>query len=695
MHAVVVGCGILMVACGSGGGGVQPPPQPPPPPASYTISVLQGNNQKVFAGAVAPIGIRLVLNGNTIGGYVPLDFEIPPGIQVLPEIKTSGPGWDTVFWLRAPQTPFTTEKVKITAPGGGLAEITISSGPRLKKTIGNAGTMGSVVLPDGRVIAFGSADLSPSNTEASMSLYRADGTIEKLFAPGDLFFPIGSELRYAKFTNGEIFISGTNSDYWFLDSSLNVKRYINECGTFLRYSDVIGEPVPDADGNLYFFGRTNGHHHMEKMTPQCGFSSGGNLPFSSEPADFMRVDNGNFLAIRNEDYQTATLIEFTFAGQVLKTKTLPVLPDSNPSTTPGYSLGGLNPDGSYILVRERSQGLLFLNSDLQEVGERRMHTADGTTLQSGYLRGTDGAGNFYFGPGENWMGEGRLFKFNPDGELLWWAGSATSGPPMSVPPVTSLQVGYFGDGATMDPTGEAMFFQGGGGVQRVGIDGSVVTFSSIVDNTRPMAGPVLGPDGYLYTAHGGPWNSDGLHVVTIQAWDTSMHPISKFTIPEMPASVAAFAFSSAGELYLFDSAVADLHVVDSSHSYVRKVSLGISNHRPQILVAQDGNLLVSHGVPGTGVQQFISKFTTAGTRLWSKETPEPDGMTLDVSGRIWLLRGEGVDVWDSEGNFLGGGSVMRTDPTGVYGASGGATIAAHGNDVWFYSGGRIYITSAE
>jgi hypothetical protein len=380
----------------------------------------------------------------------------------------------------------------------------------------------------------------------------------------------------------------------------------------------------------------------------------------------------------SNDFDTSTISEFDFSGAIIRQKKLPLL-ERWPGGGPAYKLGGQRPDGSYVLAKDQSMGLLILNSNFDVVGEVQLHSFDGSPVRVGSLRGVDAAGNSYFGDsGYDTTPEARRFlKFNPEGELLWWSGSPLFPAAPDLQPVAPYPLPYDYYHATVDPNGTAVYLAGGG-LTKLGVDGNVTT-----NGMTYTAGPEFGPDGYLYTAE----FQQFPNLVVVRAWTTSMQPVFSFSLPEISRSAFAIAFSSTGDLYLRTES--DVHRVDSSHNYLGMFAAPTRKFHPELAVMSDGNLLITTQDPEG--KSYLRKLTSAGTVIWSKDDPGAAGLAVDAAGRIWLHTGQGVQVWDQDGNPLGGGTIIQAESS----AGDGLPIAAHGNDVWFYCGGRVYIASAE
>jgi hypothetical protein len=155
--------------------------------------------------------------------------------------------------------------------------------------------------------------------------------------------------------------------------------------------------------------------------------------------------------------------------------------------------------------------------------------------------------------------------------------------------------------------------------------------------------------------------------------------------------------------YLMDVANGAVVVLDSADKYARTLKLNVPQGQTfdagGIASAPDGTLVLNISsllnVGSTTPASYVKKIHLDGTELWStsitSDFSRVHSVTVDDLGRIYVLRGLALEIWNGNGN-----------------KTGWIDLATHGNDgveliglsslhdqLNMYQGGRVFVLSLQ
>lgn len=680
---------LFLFGCGGGGSGSTPPPPPPPPPPGPTIvTIVEGDQQSTFAGGMllVPLHVSVKRADGSVPNSATVTFAAPAGVQLMPNQLTAGPKGDARTLAFLPATANSEFDITATASTGGTVTFHEFTSSRIVQVYGNASPLNGAVAPDGTFFSLGQGG-SPTNEECSSAVFASDGTLKTL---------LGSPLQKPNIPdpaalgwNGNAFgspvVTGRDGIIYFntgpgievLNANLDLVRFIDPV-----FANKTVEPedlfAVDKVGNIYAVSSTNSDAPTIQVLGPDGKilrSPLVSLPVGTSAIGIGLTDPGNVVLLASDGSGNNSLREFDSSGSLVKSATLTF------SHAPTRMVQ--DPQGRFVIAVFHD--VYVFDQQYNQV----MHIQSGDPYFGPYLMGMDSDSNVYMVKSGEFSWE--LVKYDGNGNRLWSTGSLPEDDPNTV--YASPFMVQRTPSVVSDPvTGNVLILNGGrvtvyaNRIYQSGFQ-APANVSMNINSNRELYFPV-----YDYNS--------GMSSITVT--DLAGNVLRTIAVPGF-GKASGIAIGPNDNKYLMDVANTVVLVLDGSDNYIGSLKLNVppgqSFDAGGIAWAPDGTLVLNlSSLLSVGAQtpsSYIKKIKLDGTELWSKslmsDWSRVHNVAVDNEGRIYVLRGLALEIWDVNGNKTGGVDL------GIQGNDGVDLIGlSSSNDkIYMYQAGRVFVLSPQ
>jgi hypothetical protein len=318
-----------------------------------------------------------------------------------------------------------------------------------------------------------------------------------------------------------------------------------------------------------------------------------------------------------------------------------------------------------------------------------MHIQSGDPAFGAYLRGMDSASNLYMLESGNYAFQ--LVKYDSNGNRLWSSGSYPVDDPNTVYPSPFLMLGT--PSVVTDPVTNNVLILNG--------DWVIVYGNSVYQNMfQAPANVSMGIDSSseLYF----PVYDFNSQTSAVTVTDLTGKVLRTISVPGF-GKASGIAIDPNDNKYLMDVANAAVLVLDPSDNYVGTLKLSVPQGQTfdagGIAWAPDGSLVLNVSsllnVGSKTPASYVKKIHLDGTEVWSTSVTSDwsrvHNVAVDSQGRIYILRGLALEIWDASGNKTGGIDLGVTGNDGVDLIG----LSSLNNQLFMYQGGRVFVLSLQ
>ena len=318
-----------------------------------------------------------------------------------------------------------------------------------------------------------------------------------------------------------------------------------------------------------------------------------------------------------------------------------------------------------------------------------MHIQSGDAAFGSYLRGMDSDSNLYMVESGNYTFE--LVKYDRNGTRLWSTGSFPADDPNTVYPSPFLMQRT--PSVVSDPvTGNVLILNWGwvtvyaNGVYR-GTFQAPANVSMSLDSGRELYFPV-----YDYNSQ----------TSSVTVTDLTGKLLRTIAVPGF-GKASGIAIDSKDNKYLMDVANTAVLMLDASDNYTGSLKLNVPQGQTfdtgGIAWAPDGTLVLNLSslldVGSTIPASYVKKINLDGTEVWStsitSDWSRVHNVAVDNAGRIYVLRGLALEIWDGNDKKTGGVDLAISGNDGVDLIG----LSTWNDQLYLYQGGRVFVLSSQ
>jgi hypothetical protein len=681
---------LFLFGCGGGSGSSNtPPPPPPPPPGPTTVTIVEGDQQSTFAGGMllVPLHISVKRANGSVPDSATVTFASAAGVQLMPTQVTAGPGGDARTLVYLPATANNEFDITATASTGGTATFHEFTASRIVQVFGNASVLKGAVAPDGTFFAAGAG--AGGLEESSSAVFEPDGTLKAL---------LGSPLQKLNILDppapgggGSFFppvVRGRDGMMYFnigpaievLNGNLDLVRFIDPV-----FANPVGKVGPedlfaaDNSGNVYavFANPYPDQPTIQVLGPDGRIlrSTSVSLPVGTSAIGIGLNDSGNVVLLASDGSGNNSLREFDSSGNLVKSAIL----------TFAYAPARMvqDPQGRFVIAVFHD--VYVFDQQYNQV----MHIQSGDPAFGSDLRGMDSDSNLYMVESGEYSFE--LVKYDGNGNRLWSTGSFPTDDPNTVYPSPFLIQRT--PSVVADPVAGTVLILNWGWVSIYanaiyqGRFQAPANVAMAVDSSRELYFPV-----YDY-------NSE---TSSITVTDLSGNVLRTISVPGF-GKASGIAIDPNENKYLMDVTNAAVLVLDAFDNYTGALKLNVppgqSFDAGGIAWAPDGSLVLNLSsllTPGSQTpSSYVKKIKLDGTEVWNtaitSDWSRVHNVSVDNDGRIYVLRGLALEIWDVSGNKTGGIDL------GIFGNDGVDLIglSSSNDQIYMYQAGRVFVLSPQ
>lgn len=397
------------------------------------------------------------------------------------------------------------------------------------------------------------------------------------------------------------------------------------------------------------------------------------LPVGTSAIGIGLNDAGNIVLLVSDGSGNNSLREFDTNGNLLKSVSLSF------SYAPTRMVQ--DPQGRFVIAAFHD--IYVFDQQYNQVS----HIQSSDPGFGSYLRGMDNNSNLYMEESGSYNFE--LVKFDSNGNRLWSSGCFPVDDPNTIYPSPFLTQRT--PSVVTDPVTDNVMVLNGGWVS-VYAKGSFQkrfqapsNVSMGLDNSRNLYFPV-----YNYNSQSS----------SVTVTDGSGNVMRTLAVPGF-GKASGIAIDTNDNKYLVDVANTKVLILDASDNYVGSVQLNVppgqSFDDGGIAWSPDGTLVLNISsllnVGSTTAASYVKKIHLDGTEVWSasivSDWSRVHNVAVDGGGRIYILRGLGVEIWDTNGNKTGGVDlgVLGNDGVDLIG------LSSSNGELYMYQGGRVFVLS--
>lgn len=677
---------LVLFGCGGGGGNNTPPP-PPPPPGPTTVTIVEGDQQSTFAGGMllVPLHVWVSRADGSVPNSATVTFSAPAGVQLTPIELTIGPKGDARTLVYLPAIPHTEFDIVATADTGGTATFHEFTGPQIIQVFGNASVLNGAPAADGTFFAMGQG--TGINESCSSAVFATDGTLRALLGPAlqKPNIPDPAILGWNGNAFGSPVVSGRDGMIYLnagpgievLSTNLDLVRFIDPV-----FANRTVEPedlfAVDKNGNVYAVSSTNSDQPTIQILGPDGRvqkSPSVSLPVGTSAIGIGVNDTGNFVLLASDGSGNNSLREFDSTGILVKSATLTF------SSAPTRMVQ--DSQGRFVIAAFHD--VYVFDQQYNQV----MHIQSGDPTFGSDFRGMDIDSNLYMLKSSNYTFE--LVKYDTHGNKLWSTGSSPFDDPNTVYPSPFLIQRT--PSVVSDPvTNDVLILNGGrvfvyaNGVYQTTFQ-APANVSMGLDSNRELYFPVY--DANFQTS-------------SVKVTDITGKLLRTIAVPGF-GKASGIAIDPNDNKYLMDVANVAVLVLDASDNNIGSVKLNLPQGRTfddgGIAWSPDGTLVLSISslldVGSSLPASYVKKIQVDGTELWStsitSDWSRVHNVAVDDMGRIYVLRGLALEIWDENGNKTGWAdrAVSGNDGVDLIG------LSSLNGQVLMYQGGRVFALSPQ
>lgn len=678
---------LALFGCGGGGSSITPPPPPPPPPGPTTVTIVEGDQQSTFAGGMllVPLHVSVKRADGSVPNSATVTFSVPSGVQLTPTQPTVGPKGDARTLVYLPATPNSEFDIVATADTGGAATFHEFTGLQIVHVFGNASVLNGAAAADGTFLAMGQG--TGINENCSPAVFAPDGTLRTLLGSPlpEPNIPDPGVLSWNGNAFGSPVVTGRDGMIYFnsgpgievLNTNLDLVRFIDPV-----FANSTVEPedlfAVDKAGNVYAVSSTNSDQPTIQMLGPNGKilkSPSVSLPVGTSAIGIGVNDAENTVLLVSDGSANNSLREFDSSGNLVKTATL--------TFSRGPSKMVQDPQGRFVIAVFHD--VYVFDQQYNQV----MHIQSADAAFGSDLRGMDSNSNLYMVESGEFSFE--LVKYDSSGNRLWSTGSYPADDPNSVYPSPFLIQRT--PAVVSDPVTNNVLILNDGWVS-IYANGifqdmfqAPANVSMSLDSSRELYFPVY---------------DNNSETSSITVTDLTGKLLRTIAVPGF-GKASGIAIDPNDSKYLMDVDSAAVLVLDPSDSYVGTLKLNVPKGQTfdagGIAWAPDGTLVLNVSslldVGSTIPASYVKKIHLDGTELWStsitSDFSRVHNVAVDSQGRIYVLRGLGLEIWNGNGNKTGGVDL------GVSGNDGVDLIglSSWNGQVYMYQGGRVFVLSPQ